>query len=174
MAIVNSHPLTVDILNDPLAAEPLTPNHLLTMRLKILFPPPGNFQRTDLYCRKIWRRVQYLVNVIWTCWKREFLQALQERSKWCAPWCNVAIGDVVLMKDENLPRNVWQLGCIIETLVNNDSLVCTVKVTVGDKALDKNGRRDRPLATLKRSIHKLVLVHEILPTEETYLYIDFL
>ena len=31
MAIVNCWPLTVDGLNDPLTAEPLTPNHLLTM-----------------------------------------------------------------------------------------------------------------------------------------------
>ena len=37
MAIVNCRPLTVDGLNDPLTAEPLTPNHLLTMKSKIIF-----------------------------------------------------------------------------------------------------------------------------------------
>ena len=55
MAIVNSRLLAVNSLNDPLAAEPLTPNHLLTMRSKIILPPPGNFQKTDLYCQKRWR-----------------------------------------------------------------------------------------------------------------------
>ena len=44
MAIVNCRPLTVDGLNDPLTAEPLTPNHPLTMKSKIILPKPGKFQ----------------------------------------------------------------------------------------------------------------------------------
>jgi hypothetical protein len=50
MATVNSRPLTVTNLNDPLSPEPLIPNHLLTMKSKILLPPPGEFQKLDLYC----------------------------------------------------------------------------------------------------------------------------
>ena len=38
--IVNSRPLTPGSLNDPLSDEPLTPNHLLTMKSKIVLPPP--------------------------------------------------------------------------------------------------------------------------------------
>lgn len=44
-AIVNSHPLTVDNLNDPDSLEPLTPNHLLTMKPTAALPPPGRFIR---------------------------------------------------------------------------------------------------------------------------------
>ena len=50
-AIVNSRPLTVDSLNDPLSLNPLTPNHLLTMKTKVVLPPPGVFQSADKYCR---------------------------------------------------------------------------------------------------------------------------
>lgn len=64
-AIVNSPPLTVHNLNDPLSVEPLTANHLLTMRSAVVLPPPGHFQRSDGYCRKRWRRVQCLVNQFW-------------------------------------------------------------------------------------------------------------
>ncbi|XP_014673542.1 PREDICTED: uncharacterized protein LOC106813826 [Priapulus caudatus] len=39
-AIVSSRPLTVDNLNDPTHAEALTPNDLLTMKSKVLLPPP--------------------------------------------------------------------------------------------------------------------------------------
>ena len=123
MAIVNCRPLTVDGLNDPLTTEPLTPNHLLTMKFKIILPPPGNFQRPDLYCRKKWRRVQYLANEFWTCWKKEFLQTLQERRKWGGQQRNVSIGDVVLIKEYNSPRKTWQLGLVIETIPSNDGLV---------------------------------------------------
>lgn len=50
--IVNSRPLTVNNMASPEFPEPLTPNHLLTMKVKVLMPPPGVFQREDLYCRK--------------------------------------------------------------------------------------------------------------------------
>ncbi|CAB4033304.1 Hypothetical predicted protein, partial [Paramuricea clavata] len=77
-AIVNSHPLTVDSMNDPDSLSPLTPNHLLTMMSKIVLPPPGVFQSVDLYSRKRWRRVQNLANEFWSRWRKEFLHSLQQ------------------------------------------------------------------------------------------------
>lgn len=62
MAIVNSRPLTVEHLNDPLGPEPLTPNHILTMKSTIIEPPPEEFIKEDLYLCKRWCRVQYLSN----------------------------------------------------------------------------------------------------------------
>ena len=56
-AIVNCRPLTVDTINSPQMPEPLTPSHLLTMKSKVILPPPGEFQSADLYSRKRWRRV---------------------------------------------------------------------------------------------------------------------
>lgn len=47
MAIVNSRPLMVDNLSDPSSPEPLTPNHLLTMKSKISLSPPGTFIKED-------------------------------------------------------------------------------------------------------------------------------
>ena len=170
MAIVNSRPLAVNSLNDPLAAEPLTPNHLLTMRSKIILPPPGNFQRRDFYCCKRWRRVQYLANGFWTRWKKEFLQTLRERRKWGWQQRNVSIGDDVLVKEDNSPRNTWQLGLVIETIPSTDGLVRKVRVSVGTTNLNRMGQRDRPLQTLERSIHKLVVLCEAetkeVPTKE--------
>lgn len=52
MAIVNSCPLTMDNLNGPNSLEPLTPNHLITMKATNALPPPGKFGREDLYGRK--------------------------------------------------------------------------------------------------------------------------
>lgn len=66
MAIVNSRPLTVDGINDPNSLEPLTPNHLILMKSKIALPPPGKFMREDVYCKRRWRRVQYLIEQFWS------------------------------------------------------------------------------------------------------------
>ena len=64
-AIVNSRPLTVGTLNDPLTTPPLSPNLLLTTKTNVVLPPPGDFQKPDLYSCKHWRRVQYLVDLFW-------------------------------------------------------------------------------------------------------------
>ena len=47
-AIVNSRPLMVNTLSDPDFPDPLTPNHLLTLKTKVVLPPPGMFQSADL------------------------------------------------------------------------------------------------------------------------------
>ena len=58
-AIANSHPLTTDIINDVTSLVPLSPINLLTMKLRVVMPPPGAFTSADMYCRKHWMRVQH-------------------------------------------------------------------------------------------------------------------
>lgn len=74
--IINSRPLTTPS-GDPDDLDPLTPNHLLTKKSKIVMPPPSNFQKADVYLRERWRRVQYLSNVIRSRWKKEYIHLLQ-------------------------------------------------------------------------------------------------
>lgn len=85
MAIVNSRPLTVSNINDPTSMEPLTHNHLLTMKSSIPVPPPGEFIREDLYARKRWRRVQYLAEQFWSRWRKEYLANITLRQRWHTP-----------------------------------------------------------------------------------------
>ena len=59
--IVNSRPLTVEDLSDP-ESLPITPNQLLTLKSNVVLPPPGIFQKENVYCRKRWKAVQYLAN----------------------------------------------------------------------------------------------------------------
>ena len=164
-AVVNSRPLTVQNTNDPMSLEPLSPKHLLTMKSKLLMPPPGQFQRPDLYCRKRWRRVQYLANEFWIRWRKEYLQNLQTRSKWQGKKRNAQVGDIVLISDDNLPRSQWHLGKIVEANADQDDLVRKVKVLVGTVALDKKGQRLESKSYLERPVHKLVLLYESEATE---------
>ena len=163
-AIVNSRPLTVANLNEPTAPEPLTPNHLLTMKSKVILPPPGVFQRSDMYSRKRWRRVQYLTNEFWNRWRKEVIQTLQSRQKWSRSCPNINIGDIVLIVDDNLPRNEWQLGRVSATVQSSDGRVRAVKLAIADSHLDALGKQMRPTRHLERPIQKLVL---LLKSEET-------
>lgn len=157
-AIVNCRPLTVDTINSPQMPEPLTPNHLLTAKSKVILSPPGEFQRADLYSRKRWRRVQYLANEFWTRWRKEYLQSLQPRQKWMSPRKNLQVDDVVIIKDDNLPRNSWKIARVDETYPDDDGLVRKVRLKVADRNLDDNGRPTGPVTNLYRPVQKLVLL----------------
>ena len=50
-AIVDSCPLTT-VINDVTSLVPLSPINLLTMKSKVVMPPPGVFTSADIYCRK--------------------------------------------------------------------------------------------------------------------------
>jgi hypothetical protein len=146
-SIVNSRPLTLLNINDP-ESLPLTPNHLLTMKSKVVLPPPGVFQKNDMYCRKRWRAVQFMANLFWDRWRKEYLSDLQARSKWTAEKRNFEIGDVVLIKDEDTTRNKWPMGVVKNTYPGDDKLVRTVDIKTSTGAV------------WKRPIHKLVLLVE--------------
>ena len=50
--IVNSPPLTFDVINDVTSPVPLSPIKLLTMKSRVVMPPPSVFTPADMYCRK--------------------------------------------------------------------------------------------------------------------------
>ena len=156
--IVNSCPLTSTNFASPDAPEPLTPNYLLTAKTRVLMAPPGIFQREDLYLRKRWRRVQHLANGFWKRWRRQFLQTLQAQQKWIKPQRNTQIADVVLMKDENTPRNQWELARVEEDFPSDDGLVRKVKLAMATSRLDSQGRRLHEVQHLERPVQKLVLL----------------
>ena len=157
-SIVNSRPLTVNQLADPDSPAPLTPNHLLTMKSKVLLAPPGTFEPADIYARKRWRRVQHLANEFWSRWRKEFLLSLQERQKWSRPRRNLTINDIVLVKDENTARSVWQLARVVAVYPSRDGQARKVQVALADSCLDSKGKRTGAMRYLERPVQKLVLL----------------
>ncbi|XP_068716940.1 uncharacterized protein [Montipora capricornis] len=153
-SIVNCRPLTVENLTDPLGSEPLTPNHLLTLKTQVVLAPPGKFESPDLYSRKRWRRVQYLANQFWLRWQKEYCTLLQKRQKWPTTKTSIMVGDVVLACDGESPRNQWLLAVVTKVLPSQDNLVRKVQIMTA-----KDGEKK----FFQRPVHKLVL---ILPKED--------
>lgn len=156
-AIVNSRLLSVENLNDP-SLEPLTPNHVSTMKTKVVLSPPGMFESNDLYTKKRWRRVQHLANEFWTRWRKKFLLRLQQRKKWKEPRRNLAVNNLVIVKDDALPRNCWQLARVSRADIEKDGYVRKVQVVLGDRHLSTNGKKIVPIKYLERPIQKLILL----------------
>ncbi|KAJ8342685.1 hypothetical protein SKAU_G00326130 [Synaphobranchus kaupii] len=156
IAIVNSRPLTIDGINDPKALEPLTPNHLIMMKSKVALPPPGKFVKEDMYATKRWRRVQYLIEQFWGRWRKEYLLNISTRQKWHVPRRNLKTNDIVIIKDDNLPRSQWLLGKVVEVTQESDGLVRRVKIQTGKL---NQGHSSKP-SIIERPVQKLVLLLE--------------
>ncbi|KAG1966989.1 hypothetical protein F2P79_002628 [Pimephales promelas] len=140
--------------------EPLTPNHILTMKSTIILPPPGKFVKEDLYLRKRWRRVQLLTNNFWIRWKKEYLLNLQHRQKWTKDRRNAKVGDIVLLQDVATPRNQWKLARVIEVYPGSDERVRRLKLLISDSSLDGRGKRTSKPVYLERPIQKTVTLIE--------------
>ena len=126
----------------------MTPNHLLLLR-SASTAPIGVFTKQDLFRRR-WRQVQYLADIFWKRWIKEYLPALQERQKWVNPKPNLQVGDLVLILHENSPRNQWPLGLVIEVFPGADDLVRTVRVKT-------------QAGSFVRPVHKLCLLEASSP-----------
>ena len=156
-AIVNTRPLSLEHITDPDHPEPLTPNHLLTGKSRVVLPPPGEFSQSDVYSAKRWRCVQFLADQFWQRWKREYLQYLQVRSKWQRKEREPRVGDVVLLVEANTPRNSWRRGMVTKLFISKDGLVRSVELKTGRKLDGENSLLIRP-------IHKLIV---LLPGEDS-------
>ena len=84
--------------------------------------------------------MQHLANEFWVRWKKEYLLSLQQRQRWTKPRRNRCVGDVVIIKDEDEPRNKWQLARVTQTFQRADGHVRKVKVAVADRELDNSGK----------------------------------
>lgn len=133
-AIINARPL-LPVSSDPDNPFILSPSMLLTQK-SCLIPPPGDFLDKDLYTKQ-WRQVQALANQFWTRWRREYLPLLQQRQKWTKSCRNLQVGDIVLLKDKQVPRNSWLMSRVTATFPGKDNRVRKVEVTVNDQSTRK-------------------------------------
>lgn len=69
-------------------------------------------------------------------------------------------GDIVIVKDENTPRNEWPLAKVVEAKEDDDGLVRKVKLKVGQKKLGPKGERLTQPSFLERPVQKLVVLAE--------------
>ena len=152
--ILNSRPLTMETISDPASDLPLAPSNILTMKSKVVMPPPGDFSRPGLYCRKRWRRVQHIANEFWSRWGKEYLQSLQSRTKWQGGKRNFSVGDIVLVLQDESARNQWPMARVIQVFKDNNGHVRSVKLRIRKT---RNSEGDR---ILERPVSKIVLLLE--------------
>ncbi|XP_049885438.1 uncharacterized protein LOC126380224 [Pectinophora gossypiella] len=124
--VVNSRPLAY-VADDPDEPVVITPNHLL------LGTAAGDTglcaaDPADLNARAQWKRANVLADMFWRRWLRQYLPTLQRRQKWTLDSPPVRIGDVVVISDGNLPRNMWPKGIVKKVYPGSDGHIRVVDV----------------------------------------------
>ncbi|XP_063391167.1 uncharacterized protein LOC134676697 [Cydia fagiglandana] len=140
-ACLNSRPLCPIDNSDPENAEILTPGHFLIGEAPIVVPA-ADYKECKIHTLSRWQLTQKLLADFWRRWQDEYLSRLQQRPKWLKKEKEFKIGDIVLIKTDNLPPGKWSLGRIIDKHPAEDGFTRVYSVKSGS-------------AVVKRSISKL-------------------
>ena len=78
--------------------------------------------------RRRWKHVQFLADKFWQKWLKLYLPELQKRVKWTDKQVDLKVGDLVLIADELIPRNLWPLATVQAVSVGRDGHVRSAKL----------------------------------------------
>lgn len=140
-ACLNSRPLVPVSCYDDEGIDVLTPGHFLIGQPLCALPDPSSsFQSTTLQRR--WHLCQNVVRHFWQRWSSEYLVILNKFSKWHYPKRNLAVGDVVVLKEDSILPTKWPLAKVIQVHPGQDGLVRVATVKT------ENGTYRRPVTKI--------------------------
>ncbi|XP_053691692.1 uncharacterized protein LOC128740188 [Sabethes cyaneus] len=129
-AILNSRPI-IQQSDDPKDYRALSPGHFLVGHELTAIAEPfydGLKESTLSRYQLIQRRKQ----AFWRRWSAEYLTSLQKRSKWFKDPTLLRNGLLVVLKEDNIPSQMWKLGRIIQTHPGKDGIIRVVTVRTID------------------------------------------
>jgi hypothetical protein len=152
MGFLNSRPLTY--ISSDHKDGIITPAHFLLQRGGAE-PFPGADDIKNFDFRDTYRYVQAYANEVWEVWLRHYLPTLTTRAKWQASRRNAQEGDVVLVAEDNQPRNKWLVGVIDSVVKDKHGFVRSVFV----RAWVGEGKKRR-IAKYQKPVVKCCLLQE--------------
>lgn len=130
-ACLNSRPLCPIDDEDVENVNPLTPAHFLIGEPTVIVPSPDLRQVTVNHLAR-WQYLQKLVADFWHKWRDEYLTRLQQRPKWIKERTEFDVGDIVLVKQDNVPPGKWLMGRIIAKHPGLDTRTRVYSVKIGE------------------------------------------
>ncbi|GBP37722.1 hypothetical protein EVAR_23772_1 [Eumeta japonica] len=141
-AVLNSRPLC-PLSHDSNEFEVLTPAHLLIGK-SLLAVPEYDWDETPMSRLSRFQIVQAISQHFWRKWNNLYLHQLQMRNKWFSDANPLKVGDLVLIKEDNLPSLKWRRGRIEEMLPGKDGVVRVVILRT------QSGKITRPVVKICR------------------------
>ncbi|XP_045535019.1 uncharacterized protein LOC123721194 [Papilio machaon] len=119
-AILNSRPLT-PLSSDPNDLNPLTPAHFLIGRPLTSLPSENlldaNPRRLDRY-----RWLETMRQHFWERWRNEYLSELQQKTKWRVKQRGLQEGELVVIKEANVPPLKWRMARVHKLYPGSDGI----------------------------------------------------
>lgn len=134
-ACLNSRPLTA-MSENPSDLHPLTPGHFL-IGAPLLSPPEPDHSSLSMSIANRWQKLKILHHQFAQRWKEEYLKELHKRTKWKYPQRDFEVGDLVVIRQDNLPPNEWRLGRIEKVYRGQDSKVRAADVRTASGILTR-------------------------------------
>lgn len=139
-ACLNSRPISV-LPNEPGEPNPLTPGHFLIGQALVTVPEI-NYETSSMSNLKRWQMTQKMLQNFWRRWSAEYLTHCVHRYKWAYHTPEPNVGDVVLVKEDDLPPTKWLFGRILQKHPGTDNLTRVVTIKC------KNALIKRPTSKL--------------------------
>ncbi|XP_039436592.1 uncharacterized protein LOC120418326 [Culex pipiens pallens] len=131
-AVLNSRPIS-PMSEDPTDATPLTPGHFLVGRPLTDIAEPDLSDRKETTLSR-WQRQTQMVQHFWARWHQDYLTTLQNRNKWHKRY-EIKPGQLVIIREDNVPTMQWKLGRIENVIPGPDGLVRVADVRAGKKVI---------------------------------------
>lgn len=130
---MNARPLWA-LSDDSSDLAPMTPAHFVLGKMILPQPLAEPVADTPQNHLTVWRQRQKLHQQIWRRWREEYLTTLQQRNKWYKVKENLKIGDMVVIRENNLPPAHWCLGRVAKVFRAADGLVraAVIKTATGE------------------------------------------
>ena len=148
-AVLNSRPLTY-VYEDFGSGFVLTPSHFLVTNRKlglctmedIEYHEDEDFQPNRDSVTKLiesWKKGQRHLDLFWRFWKEEYLMSLRERLPLIHKAHKICHskepkeGEIVIVKEDNVPRSSWKLGRVTRLILGRDSKIRSVEIQLSSK-----------------------------------------
>ena len=124
-------------MEDDIQLPPLTPNMIIhgtniTLQEDDLDSDP---ESTDPIPARLARHLKRCKDALWIRWKKEYLRALREKhDAGKGSRCEITIGDIVLIKDDNKNRGLWKKG-VVMNLIEGDGVVLGARLKTGENKM---------------------------------------
>lgn len=126
--------------DDPDDLETLTPAHFLIGRpLKLPIyekadSPPYNIKR-------LYVQLQFQIQSFWKAWQNDYLQSLTQLPKWRTEQDNLKVGQLVIIKADNIAPTYWAMGRITQIHKSSDNKVRSIVLKTQTGQLKRSVRK---------------------------------
>ncbi|KMQ87772.1 hypothetical protein RF55_12859 [Lasius niger] len=130
-AVLNSRPL-IPLSNNPNDHTYLSPAHFLIGDHFMGVPEPTLLNTKENRLSR-WQRIEQIKQHFWKRWSVDYLNELQQRTKWKINAPSLKPGDLVIVREDNTPPLCWPLARIETVYPGLDGVVrtATVRTTRG-------------------------------------------